>query len=158
MMTSTPLEILTRYYDGLLNDRPGAREYAFSLWAPDASLTFAGTHPFSGTHHARSWLMEVYKPTLRTKVVFDQKTVCYDLVGDDRVGVSHYLEVFELAGGERLEAERFCIYDFADDQIVSMRVIDADPERVNDFFTEHFAGVQVPTGAATAEPAVDAAQ
>ena len=138
MMTKTPIEHLTRYYDGLINDRPGAREHALSLWAPDCSLTFAGDHPFSGTHHARSWQVEVYKPTLRTKVVFDQKTECYDLVADGEFGISHYLEVFELASGERLEAERFCIYGFADDQIVSMRVIDADPARVNAFFTTHF--------------------
>lgn len=139
MMTQTPLEILTKYYDGLLNERPGARAYAFGLWAEDCVLTFAGSHPFSGTFPARTWQPEVYKTALRAKGVVDQKVECYDLVGDDRFGISHYLEVFELPSGEKLEAERFCIYGFANDQIVSMRVIDADPEAVNHFFNSHFA-------------------
>lgn len=145
MMTRTPLEFLTRYYDGLLKDLPGAREYARSLWAENCVLHFPGEHAFSGEHPALGWQTGVYKPALRQQQISDRKFRLLQLSGDAEVGVSHYLEEFVLPTGERLEAERFCIYTFADDQIVSMRVIDVDPEKVNAFFNAHFpqhSGIQ----------------
>lgn len=137
-MAKSPLEIMTEYYDLLINERPGAREFVFGVWADHCILTFPGTHAFSGTFHAKSWQPDVYKTALRAKGVVDRKTECYELAGDDRCVVSHYLEVFELPSGEKLEAERFCIYGFENERVISMRVLDVNADTVNEFFNTHF--------------------
>lgn len=138
-MAKTPLEIMSVYYDKLLTKQPDAKDFVFGVWADHCILTFPGNHPFSGTFHAKSWQPDVYKAALKAKGVVDAKVKCFELAADDKFAVSHYLEIFEFPGGEKLEAERFCIYGFENERVISMRVIDINADAVNEFFNKHFA-------------------
>ncbi len=128
-MAKSPLEIMTEYYDLLINERPGAREFVFGVWADHCILTFP-RHPCVLRHLPRE---ELAGRCLQDRPQGEgrgrpQHRVLRTRRRQSLRGVALPPGLRTPLGREKLEAERFCIYGFENERVISMRVLDVNAD------------------------------